>query len=92
MNCPKCGRPSGFVRRRCPACKRQLVRWYVMVVLLLIVGVLLRGRIHWSRLEFMDYEARELLFVAILLAVLFAFGVVATGIFIRQYRRENRKK
>jgi hypothetical protein len=41
----------------------------------------------------MDQSAKsELLFISFLLLVFLAFGITATTIFIRQWRRENRKK
>jgi hypothetical protein len=40
-----------------------------------------------------DESARkELLLVGVLLVFLLAFGISATGIFIRQWRREKRKR
>jgi hypothetical protein len=41
----------------------------------------------------MDQSAkRELLLVVFLLAILLVFGILATAIFVRQYRREKRKR
>jgi len=51
MKCPKCGRNAGLIRRKCPACKIQLARWYVLIVLLALVvgfgGLALIGKLPW---------------------------------------------
>ena len=38
-----------------------------------------------------DAAMRELIFVLVLIAVLFLFGLVAVAIFIRTWRKERRK-
>lgn len=40
----------------------------------------------------MDAAKSELVFVGFLLVVLFVFAIIATGLFVRQWRRENRNK
>ena len=51
MTCPKCGRSSGLLRRKCPACKVPFMRLYILVVLLLLVitfgGLALAGKLPW---------------------------------------------
>jgi hypothetical protein len=51
MNCPRCERPTHFVRRRCPACKRQQPSFYILTIILLIVicfgGLALLGKLPW---------------------------------------------
>ena len=39
----------------------------------------------------MDSGGRELLFIGCLMIVLFAFALLATVLFIRQWRKENKK-
>jgi hypothetical protein len=40
----------------------------------------------------MNTAKSELIFVGFLLVVLFIFGVIATALFVRQWRRENKRK
>jgi hypothetical protein len=40
----------------------------------------------------MNTAKSELIFVGFLLVVLFVFGVIATALFVRQWRRENKRK
>jgi hypothetical protein len=51
MKCSKCGRDSGLLRRKCPACKIPFVRLYLLVVIVLIVigmgGLALLGKLSW---------------------------------------------
>jgi hypothetical protein len=51
MKCHKCGRNSGLLRRKCPACKVPFARLYVLVVLLLVVFVFgaltVAGKLPW---------------------------------------------
>jgi len=51
MKCHKCGRNSGLLRRKCPACKVPFARLYVLVVLLLAVFVFgaltVAGKLPW---------------------------------------------
>lgn len=49
MKCPKCGRSSGLLRRKCPACKISFLRLYILVVILLLAigggGLALAGKL-----------------------------------------------
>ena len=51
MKCPKCGRDSGLLRRKCPACKIPFVRLYLLIIIVLIVigvgGLALLGKLPW---------------------------------------------
>ena len=50
MKCSKCGRSSGLLRRKCPACKVPFLRLYILVVFVGIViafgGLALAGKLH----------------------------------------------
>ena len=37
MKCPKCGRSSGLLRRKCPACKVPFLRLYILVIAVALV-------------------------------------------------------
>jgi hypothetical protein len=37
MRCPNCGRPAGWLRFRCPACKSKMPQWYVAAIIVLVV-------------------------------------------------------
>jgi hypothetical protein len=49
MKCAKCGRASGLLRRKCPACKRPFLRLYFLIIIVAIVvgmgGLALLGKI-----------------------------------------------
>jgi hypothetical protein len=51
MTCPKCGRSTALVRRRCPACKRSQPSFYILTIVLLLVicfgGLALLGKLPW---------------------------------------------
>ena len=36
MKCAKCGRESGLLRRKCPACKLPFLRLYVLIILVVL--------------------------------------------------------
>ena len=49
MKCSKCGRSSGLLRRKCPACKVPFLRLYILIVILLLAigggGLALAGKL-----------------------------------------------
>ncbi len=51
MKCSKCGRESGLLRRKCPACKVPFLRLYILVIVVAIVigmgGLALLGKFPW---------------------------------------------
>ena len=52
MTCRKCGRSSGLLRRKCPACKIPFLRLYILVVIVLLVigtgGLALAGKLPFQ--------------------------------------------
>lgn len=38
MKCPVCGRRTGWVRTRCPACKTKLIQWYIIAAVLILMA------------------------------------------------------
>ena len=38
MRCQSCGRQSGWLRIRCPACRGRLVQWYIAAILLVLAA------------------------------------------------------
>ena len=34
MKCPNCGRLTGWIRTRCPACQTKLLAWYVLAAII----------------------------------------------------------
>jgi len=51
MKCGKCGRASGLLRRKCPACKVPFVRLYLLIIIVAIAvgmgGLALLGKLPW---------------------------------------------
>ena len=49
MKCRKCGRSSGLLRRKCPACKIPFIRLYLLVVIVLLLitlgGLVVAGKL-----------------------------------------------
>lgn len=62
MKCAKCGRSSGLLRRKCPACKISFIRLYVLVVLLMALvafgGLALAGKLPWANRREIDDQIR----------------------------------
>ena len=62
MKCPKCGRISGLLRRKCPACKIPFKRLYILVVLLVLLatfgGLALAGKLPWPDRHEIDDQVR----------------------------------
>ncbi len=51
MKCAKCGRRSGLLRRKCPACKIPFLRLYLLIIIVALVvsvgGMMLLGKFPW---------------------------------------------
>lgn len=49
MKCAKCGRESGLLRSKCPACKIPFKRLYILIILLVLLvtvgGLALAGKL-----------------------------------------------